>query len=685
MTQGQTGWNGSEFKRIGSPAINENGAVVFEGLTNAASDARGVWLGIFDGVSYTVRKILQAGDTQVVDIPTAGGLRASTTVTADVPFFSSTGEGAIGFSRPLIDNGGRVAFVSSIASTAPTQGESVVWGAAPPVYSPFLLAGAPYRKPLTPGDTGVGRFYHRWFNWIPSNQDLNTTGHIAMSRGGPGEVAWYAKLEAIDPLDTGDEPPFMEAQGIDDFEGGIFTGAGPTKHTEVVRYQDPVPGLGVTYGIQPTPPSNWFGTPVMNAQGDVAFLAAASDGSSVITAYDISAGDEPADRRRRVFADGLALPETPQGFVGFVSTAPVINQDGAVAFRAFIDDLDGTVEWGIWAEDASLTLGKVIDTTDPVPNFPSATWTLFGDPVLNQNYEKAFVGKHERDVNGEAVTIYGVYHASSLDFITRVAEQGQLTPLVPNATSGLRNIGTFAAFDDPSMNDSGDIVFRADLNIGDQQLVDNLDSVPVLPQFKAEQGIFVTDEDGTLRAVVATGMTMDDLLGNGDNRVLLNLVYTADATGIDDVLFGIPLRELRNSGHQDGRRTGVTNRVPVNINGDPCQSTRVAFAATLGTPGVSDPAAIDLAVIVAELVTCDPSGCNSCLCSTDPACEFNGLLLGSGPDFDQSGTVDDMDVNLMMMAWGYTKGRFDMNQDGIVGEKDLALLMEDYGNTVETK
>ena len=61
------------------------------------------------------------------------------------------------------------------------------------------------------------------------------------------------------------------------------------------------------------------------------------------------------------------------------------------------------------------------------------------------------------------------------------------------------------------------------------------------------------------------------------------------------------------------------------------------------------------------------------------------MLLGLGPDFDQSGLVDDTDLNLMMMAMGLTKGRFDMNKDGVVGEKDLVLLMQDYGKTVEKK
>ena len=83
---------------------------------------------------------------------------------------------------------------------------------------------------------------------------------------------------------------------------------------------------------------------------------------------------------------------------------------------------------------------------------------------------------------------------------------------------------------------------------------------------------------------------------------------------------------------------------------------------------------------------CDGSGgggeCENCLECILIDCEFNGMLLGSGPDFDQSGLVDDTDINLMMMAWGYTKGRFDMNLDGIVNDKDLAILVQDYGKTV---
>jgi len=84
-------------------------------------------------------------------------------------------------------------------------------------------------------------------------------------------------------------------------------------------------------------------------------------------------------------------------------------------------------------------------------------------------------------------------------------------------------------------------------------------------------------------------------------------------------------------------------------------------------------------------VECGGSGgeCENCLECIVIDCPFGGMLLGLGPDFDQSGLVDDTDLELMMMAMGLTKGRFDMNKDGVVGEKDLVMLLDNYGKTVQ--
>jgi len=55
------------------------------------------------------------------------------------------------------------------------------------------------------------------------------------------------------------------------------------------------------------------------------------------------------------------------------------------------------------------------------------------------------------------------------------------------------------------------------------------------------------------------------------------------------------------------------------------------------------------------------------------------MLSGTGPDYTQDGVVGDDDLNWMMKAYGYEGGRFDMNRDGLVDAKDVALLVEAWG------
>jgi len=676
---GQTGWAG-DFDRLNSPAINEGADVAFEGDTNVLN-GRGVWFGDFNGFAYSVSRIAQEGDSFMRFVSDGGGSGVQTTFTLNVAGFPSTPEGSIGFSRPLIDNAGRVAFIGSIDSPDEQQGEAVLW-LTDASGSPSVIAGAPYLKEPTTGDEG-NRYFHRWFNAAGSEIDYANRDHIAMPLAGDGTLAWFANLDTIAELDQSVLPPFTLASGMVRREGGIFFGADFSDHAEIVRYQDPLPGPSVSYGDLNALSLIQMSTPVFNMLGDAAFLSQVSDGRNALTVYDESAGMTPDARRRLIAIDEDELPGTEPGSEGFVPFAPAINQSGAVAFRAVTVAPDGTVGFGLWAEDANLTLGKVLLTTDPVPNFPAASWKLFGDPVLNMNFEKAFVGRHERDVNGTPVTTEGVYWASNTNFLQRVAESGQTAPLVPNTTDLNRHVGKYLSFSDPLMNDTGNVVFHANIDVTDATLVANLGSLGLDPLLIREEAIFVRDDFDTLRTIVSSGMTVDDLLGNGDNRVIINLRFSSDFSRIDQSV--LPVREGNGSGHQDGRRTGTTNRVTVFNGEENCQRIRVAFSAELATPGDPDAANIDEGVFVAELLVCEESGCTSCLCSTDPDCLFGSMTLGAGPDFDQSGVVDDTDLNLMMMAWGYTEGRFDMNKDGIVGEKDLALLMEDYGKTVETK
>lgn len=84
-----------------------------------------------------------------------------------------------------------------------------------------------------------------------------------------------------------------------------------------------------------------------------------------------------------------------------------------------------------------------------------------------------------------------------------------------------------------------------------------------------------------------------------------------------------------------------------------------------------------------EITNSGGGGCNNCLCSLDPDCEFGGLMLGDGPDFDQNGVVDETDLTIMLMAWGLSGGRADLNRDGRVDSADLAILIRSWGPVEE--
>jgi len=65
--------------------------------------------------------------------------------------------------------------------------------------------------------------------------------------------------------------------------------------------------------------------------------------------------------------------------------------------------------------------------------------------------------------------------------------------------------------------------------------------------------------------------------------------------------------------------------------------------------------------------------------ATDPNCLFGTMTLGAGPDYNGDEVVDDTDLDLMMKAYGYTTGRFDLNEDGIVDALDVDALVAQWG------
>ena len=137
--------------------------------------------------------------------------------------------------------------------------------------------------------------------------------------------------------------------------------------------------------------------------------------------------------------------------------------------------------------------------------------------------------------------------------------------------------------------------------------------------------------------------------------------------------------EGMGSGYQDGRRTGISDTSTVVGEEETCKTIKVAFVAHFYDDDEPVGSRDSEGVFVAFIESCEPEECTSCLCSQDPECEFGAMTLGAGPDFNGDEMVDEIDLNLMVQAIGYTTGRFDLNEDDIVDGSDVELLMSDWG------
>ena len=682
--ESNAGWNGA-FATFRPPTISRQSDVAFWAETDAdASIDEGIFFGNYltATLGWSVSKIAQEGDPA-----------------PRLPGHIFKGEGFVGptarsgFGLPLLNHlngaGTEVAFVGNY-DRQDSLGTEGFWLVNHSAGTADLITFAPDDVLTDPvfknyyldlGDGGIG------------DQTLaRSLTHVGVSLVGGSStvVLWYSKLNT----GPGQGMPGSEKRG------GVWCGTSSTNHMELARQGDVI-ATGAEVETEAGDDSV-FNSGTMSGSG-VAAISCESSNNSYHMLFRSDA--VPAVLRDLVTKEGDPAPGTSYNFVN-LDFAAVINNDANVAFRGQTDD--AATSMGIWAEKktgsgfADHLLENVVYASDPVPSVSGATWLKFGDPVINGRNNKAFVGRFERDEGGTMVTHEGVFRADSANNVSLVARSGTSTPLSPNAPGTTEFVGTFVAdFDDPSMNTltrwydqagqlviqtDGSVVFLAAVDITYQPYIDNLASTGVPVGLIHEEGIFATDSLGALQTVVSVGMTLDNLLGNGDDRVIIDLEFLNSDSTIDEEHPGTPLPptppvpttlEGMGSGYQDGRRTGITEELTKS--GSDCRLLRVAFRARLGENG--GPTTTE-GIFVAELSTCPVgpgSGCETCLCSTDPECMEGSMLLGPGPDFDQDGVVGDSDLKLMMEAQGLMEGRFDMNKDGIVDGGDVGLLTDKWG------
>ncbi|MDQ2696982.1 MAG: hypothetical protein M3Z21_16715 [Pseudomonadota bacterium] len=235
------------------------------------------------------------------------------------------------------------------------------------------------------------------------------------------------------------------------------------------------PAAGASFIFTPVAAGNGdfdpfgFGAPVLNDSGLVAFNAALSDGTQGIFRWaggplaaialengfrrfgdpSINAAGQVGFEAslRSIRGEGIFRgdggPVTPiagtrdAGDFDFVNAGPSINAAGRVAFigerivgGAFID--------GVYAGDGG-PVAPIYDATGPFADFT-------GNPSLNDGGVAAFLATLDSGIGG-------LFLGSGGAFTTVADETGVLTSVF--------------GFGDPSLNDRGEVAFRAGTNVGD--------------------------------------------------------------------------------------------------------------------------------------------------------------------------------------------------------------------------
>jgi len=575
--------------------------------------------------------------------------------------------GGSGFGRPVILDDDSVAFIAQTNATGGAGNHALVkrngrLGAL------SILE----RAPLT---AIVDNTFDNYYFGLDSNLmgPLSSRSHISFPRDtNDVTVGWYAKLRL--PNGTGDPR-----------RGGVFcaVSAVPGAANTLLRQNDAVPGLGLVKVEGSLTDKNSFNGISMNSTKITAISCETDQprpgGGSLNKHVVIVSAQNIPGMFRTVAFEGNPAPGTSANFSN-LDFAAVINNDSNSAFRAQLDD----GAWGIWAEsitgpgfdDHTLELVALTGPSGISGPSGSVAWTGFSDPIIAADNSKYFTASF--DYNGGSHTgVFGVTPDNTTSYIiaSTAGGLGNTTPKQPNHQGPGGTVGQFTGFAEPFVNESGNISFLADINIFEFELLANLSDIPA--PFIDRKGVFSVDHFGELRTVVTVGMTMADIdpFAVGP-LVITDLRFESETNRINTP----ETLEGGGSGYQDGRRMPMTNAITDFGPGSDCKTVSFGFVAVVRD--ITNPSIPTESLIVAELIACDSgSGCTSCLCSLDPNCIYQGLLLSSGPDFDDNGVVDTVDLLIANDALGLTHGRADLTLDGIVDNNDLDYILNEWGQT----
>ncbi len=245
--------------------------------------------------------------------------------------------------------------------------------------------------------------------------------------------------------------------------------------------------------------------------------------------------------------------------------APVLNDTGQIVFKDNLDDTiaDPADDGVIFRLDGSTTPVQIARESEPSPS-GDGPYRFFRDPTLNVAGRVAFLGITQfADATPEQSALVCADGAAPPVVIARVGD-------VPPGGNG-----TFTDFDDvPTLNDAGQLAFRADIDLGDGG--SRLD----------ESGIYVGDGSTALNQIARVGQAAPD--GDGvfaSFRATVGLNssgQTAFSARVSDTVFGDEESGVFRGESGAGGITQIARR------GQPAPDADGTFATLHGSPAIND-------------------------------------------------------------------------------------------------
>ena len=502
--------SGVDFSDFAAPVLNGAGQTAFRGFLTGTSVNNSNFTGIWsEGEGSGLSLVARTGN------PAPG--------TASGVVFN-------GLNDPVLNNAGRTAFRGRLTGTG------VVFSNFFGIWSEgggsglSLVARTGNQAPGTASGVNFSEFAR-----LPISAGLPVLN-------GAGEVAFVGSL-------TGTGVDFINNEGI-------WSEGGGSGLSLVAREGNQAPGTAS--GV------NFFGfkSPVLNLAGQTAFRGRLI-GTGVDNSNDFGIWSEGGGSGLALVArEGNPSPGTTSGVYFSHFRAPVLNGAGHTAFFGSLTGtgVDSSNDFGIWSEGGGSGLALVARTGNQAPGTASGVvLNGFGDPVLNNTGQTAFVGT----LTGTGVDSsndFGIWSEGGGSGLALVARTGNQAP---GTTSGVNFSGLFG---NPVLNGSGQTAFIGALTGTGVNTSNN-------------SGIWAEDSSGHLTLIAREGNLLDVDDGPGvDLRTIRALIFSG------------------GTGNEDGRRSGFNDLGQLAFRARFTDGTEGIFVSNL--VAVPEPSAILLALLL---------------------------------------------------------------------------------------